>query len=371
MKKISPIQCSQRDTYIWLGMWLGSGSGRWHVPSAGPATWLVATTKRETLVVTATGRSWHNIIYSLHHSAPHTAQPGSIGLTSCVPLGQAPSLCKYELCGGEGSKHREVPVLPASVCYRGSSGGSHHLSKKSKHGEIMGTRGQVGRMGHRCPVGASHRVGYTMGWRLLMGIAACHNSGCGQRDSGCLDHSWSRLRCSHTWYSGYLNGVTGLGGGLAWPWSSINLDVRAHVLGQVLPTGEGLPTRATGMGLLPWMCQNMAPQVLVADEGLSTHPTLVRSWHRLTIVVETPRGTTRAATSTVTSAALPRVVTGGGCGNNWGGNTTTPWWVDGHNPSALVCGLQQQGRCQACQRHKGYCLSVVSRWGSQEATKKW
>lgn len=69
-------------------------------------------------MVTAMGRSWHNIIYSLHHSAPHTAQPG-IGLASCVSLGQAPSLCKYELCGGEESGHREVPVLPASMCYRG------------------------------------------------------------------------------------------------------------------------------------------------------------------------------------------------------------------------------------------------------------
>lgn len=104
----------------------------------------------------------------------------------------------------------------------------------------------------------------------------------------------------------------------------------------------------------------MAPQVLVADEGLATYPTLVGSWHRLTIVVEAPRRTPRTGASTMT-AALSRVVTGGGGGNHRGGNTTTPWWVDGHNPPALVGGLQQQGRCQACQRHKGYCLSVVCR----------
>lgn len=135
------------------------------------------------------------------------------------------------------------------------------------------------------------------------------------------------------------------------------------MLGQVLTAGEGLPTCDTGMGLLPRVSQNMAPQVLVADEGLATHPTLVGSWHRLTIVVEAPCRTPRAATSTMTSAALSRVVTGGGGGNHRGGNTTTPWWVDGHNPPALVGGLQQQGRCQA------WCVRVAAGWGAVRARR--
>ena len=207
-------------------------------------------------------------------------------------------------------------MLPASMCYKGSggAGGSHHLCQESKHGEIVGAWGQVGCMGHGCPVGASHCVGHPMRWWLLMGIAACYHSGCGQRDCGCLNHSWSGLGCSHTGHSN-LNGVTGLGAGLTRSWS-IHLDVGAHVLGEVLAAGEGLPACATSMGFLPRMSEHVAPQVLIADEGLATNPTLVGPWHRLTIVVEASGRTTRAATPNMASAGLPRVVTGGGGGHH-------------------------------------------------------
>lgn len=88
------------------------------------------------------------------------------------------------------------------------------------------------------------------------------------------------------------------------------------MLGQVLAAGEGLPACATGVGFLPRVGQNVAPQMLVPDEGLATDPTLVGSRHWLTIVVEAPGRTTRAAAPPMASAGLPRVVAGGGGGNH-------------------------------------------------------
>lgn len=84
------------------------------------------------------------------------------------------------------------------------------------------------------------------------------------------------------------------------------------MLGQVLTAGEGLPACATSMWFLPRVGQHMAPQVLIANEGLATNPTLVGPWHRLTIVVEASGRTTRAASPTMASTGLPRMVTGGG-----------------------------------------------------------
>ncbi|MPC22292.1 hypothetical protein E2C01_015304 [Portunus trituberculatus] len=62
------------------------------------------------------------------------------------------------------------------------------------------------------------------------------------------------------------------------------------------------------MWFLPRVGQHVAPQVLIANEGLATDPTLVGPWHRLTIVIEASGRTTRAASPTMASTGLPRML---------------------------------------------------------------
>ena len=60
----------------------------------------------------------------------------------------------------------------------------------------------------------------------------------------------------------------------------------------MLPPGEGLPAGVAGVGLLAGVGEDVAPQVLVADERLATHPALVGSWDGLAVRV-VPEGEQR------------------------------------------------------------------------------